>query len=128
MRAEWRFDSDDFASLRATRGSAIELLRRNATASADIDACAVVLSELISNAALHAPSGSICVAIDWTEPSPLFAVTDPGGGFTPKIDLPPATSEGGRGLFLVENLAATPRVDVDERGCTVSVRLPIARL
>ena len=128
MRAEWHFASDDFQALRAARGSALELLRVQAEPAADLDACAVVLSELMSNAALHAPCGSICVAIDWSEPSPLVAVTDPGPGFVPKIALPPPSSEGGRGLYLVENLAATPRVDVHESGCTVSVRLPIERL
>ncbi len=127
MRAEWNFPSTDAHGLRATRGSALELLRVHAAAAADIDACAVVVSELITNAAVHAPRGSIRVTIDWTGISPTFAVTDSGGGFVPRIALPPPASEGGRGLYLVERLAATPTVTVDARGCTVAVRLPVAR-
>jgi anti-sigma regulatory factor (Ser/Thr protein kinase) len=127
MRAEWRFRSTDFQGLRAARGSALELLRKEAAPSSDIDACAVVLSELMANATQHAPAGSIHVALEWTEATPLFTVTDSGTGFEPRIALPPASSEGGRGLFLVEQLAATPTVTIDERGCTVAVRLPLAR-
>lgn len=127
MRAEWRFRSTDFQGLRAARGSALELLRSEAAPSSDLDACAVVLSELMANATQHAPAGSIHVALEWTDDAPLVTVTDSGAGFVPHITLPPTASEGGRGLYLVEKLATTPTVTIDERGCTVAVRLPLAR-
>lgn len=127
MNAEWRFDANDYQSLRAVRGAALELLREHAEASSDFDACAVVLSELMSNAALHGPPGTIHVGIDWSTEVPVVSVRDGGRGFSPAIALPPPNHEGGRGLYLIERLASTPSVSVDERGCSVSVRLPLRR-
>ncbi|MDQ2858853.1 MAG: ATP-binding protein [Candidatus Eremiobacteraeota bacterium] len=109
------------------RRDALDVLRRYGEPSSDFESCAVVLSELMSNAALHGPGGEIRVTLDWSAATPWFAVSDAGCGFVPAIGLPPPNREGGRGLYLVKTLAATPNVSIDESGCTVSVRLPVKR-
>ena len=127
MTTRWQFRSGDFEGLRATRSAALAVLRDHGDAASDFDACAVVLSELLSNAALHAPPGSIGVCLEWSRSSPIFTVHDSGPGFELNIALPSPLREGGRGLFLVAQLAEAPHVRADETGCHVSVALPVTR-
>lgn len=127
LRESWSFSASDFARLRAVRRDTLDILRRFGEPASDFESCAVVVSELMSNAALHGPGGEIRVTLDWSATTPSFAVSDAGRGFVPAIGLPPPNREGGRGLYLVKTLAATPHVSVDDGGCTVSVRLPVKR-
>lgn len=103
------------------------MLRADGDPRADFDACALALSELISNAIRHGPAGPIEVTLDWSEDRPRLAVRDRGPGFPLHITLPDGRSEGGRGLYLVAQLVGRPQVACDDGGCTVSVLLPVQR-
>jgi anti-sigma regulatory factor (Ser/Thr protein kinase) len=75
-----------------------------------VDDAALVLSELLSNALKHAqalPSGSVRAA--WAvRPDKLLAieVTDGGGPTAPRKASPSLTARGGRGLSIIDALAA----------------------
>ncbi len=123
----WSVVADDLPSLHVARSGVLRFLREHGEQHADYDACALALSELLSNALRHGPGGTITVTLDWTKARPHLAVHDAGPGFALRIALPPGSSEGGRGLFLISALIGPPGVCVDERGCTVSVVLPVER-
>lgn len=75
-----------------------------------VDDAALILSELLSNALKHAhalPSGSVRAA--WgLRPGNLLAieVTDGGGPTRPRQASPSLTARGGRGLSIIDALAA----------------------
>lgn len=114
-------------SLQAARAGALAFLREQGDYRSDFDACALALSELISNAMRHGPGGPVTVRIDWHGAWPQLSVNDLGNGFAMQITLPPGRSEGGRGLFLISKLVGMPNVECSGTGCTVSVELPIRR-
>ncbi len=113
--------------MQRARTEALDLLQRDGRSESDFDACALTLSELLSNAIRHGPGGHIVLTIVWLEERPTVTVRDGGSGFPLRISLPDRTSEGGRGLFLIAQLAGIPRVTVDDAGCAVSVELPVFR-
>ncbi|WP_086573774.1 ATP-binding protein [Streptosporangium minutum] len=74
-----------------------------------IDDAVLVVSELLSNALRHAhplPSGQIRVAWRWTDGHVEVAVSDGGAATEPRAGRPTLSSLGGRGLGIVEYLAA----------------------
>jgi anti-sigma regulatory factor (Ser/Thr protein kinase) len=77
------------------------------------DDAAVIVSELVSNALRHGAEGRNGPAYDcielilWRRPGQIIcAVTDPGTG-TPVLAHPDPLAEAGRGLHVVQALAAT---------------------
>jgi len=68
----------------------------------------LLVSELVSNAVRHAPTGDrpgVELRIR-TEPSRVrVVVSDPGGGFEPAPRLPTAAEGSGWGLYLVDRIA-----------------------
>lgn len=75
-----------------------------------IDDAVLVVSELLSNALRHAhplPSGQIMVAWKWTDEHVEVAVSDGGAATEPRAGRPTLSSLGGRGLGIVEYLAAS---------------------
>ena len=115
------------SSLHAIRSAAVAMLQADGDAHADYDACALAVSELISNAMRHGPGGTIDVTLEWGGACPVLTVRDRGRGFPLRIALPDGRAEGGRGLFLVAKLVGIPEVACDDNGCTVSVVLPVRR-
>ncbi|UGQ15465.1 ATP-binding protein [Yinghuangia sp. ASG 101] len=94
-----------------------------------VDDAALVLSELLSNALKHAyplPSGGVRAA--WAvRPDRLLAieVTDGGGPTRPRRPSPSLTARGGRGLSIIDALAAEWGVrGTAEDGVTVWALLP----
>lgn len=88
---------------------------------------ALVVSELVSNAILHArPLPGATVRATWvlSEESVEVAVSDGGGATQPRQAQPSVSSLGGRGLAIVEHLALTWGVRADDLGCTVWAILP----
>jgi anti-sigma regulatory factor (Ser/Thr protein kinase) len=76
-----------------------------------VDDAALVLSELLSNALKHAhalPSGSVRAAWGLRDDKNLLAieVTDGGGPTRPRRSSPSLTARGGRGLSIIDALAA----------------------
>ncbi|WP_436772237.1 ATP-binding protein [Yinghuangia sp. YIM S09857] len=96
-----------------------------------VDDAALVLSELLSNALKHAhalPSGSVRAA--WAvRPDELLAieVTDGGGPTRPRQASPSLTARGGRGLSIIDALAADWGVRGAADEVTVWALLPVCR-
>ncbi|MFJ2028170.1 ATP-binding protein [Streptosporangium sp. NPDC087985] len=87
-----------------------------------IDDAVLVVSELLSNALRHAhplPSGQIRVAWHWADDHVEVAVSDGGAATEPRAGPPTLSSLGGRGLGIVEYLAAKWGVRHDDEMTTV---------
>ena len=73
---------------------------------ADPADAALVVSELFTNAVLHGPGGQVLVAhILWRDGARIV-VGDGGGTTTPQLRQTARSEEGGRGLHLVDMIAA----------------------
>jgi anti-sigma regulatory factor (Ser/Thr protein kinase) len=107
-------------------------LHASGLTSGKVDDAALILSELLSNALRHAaplpapyPPGSVRVSWEvgrsvddhggWLE----IAVQDGGAETLPRIARPSLSALGGRGLGIVQHLAAKWGTEVDDRTTTV---------
>ena len=91
---------------------------------------ALVASELLSNAILHArPLPDACIRISWilSTTAVEIIVSDGGSATRPRAARPPLSSIGGRGLGIVEHLCSRWGVRADERGTTVWAVVPAPR-
>jgi len=91
---------------------------------------ALVISELLSNAILHAyplPGERLQVAWAVDGTSVEVAVSDGGSPSVPHAGHPSASSVSGRGLSIVEHLCQTWGIRADEVGMTVWAVLPAPR-
>jgi anti-sigma regulatory factor (Ser/Thr protein kinase) len=98
-----------------------------ATAMAD---AALVTSELLSNAILHArPLPDACIRVSWVLSATTveIIVSDGGSATRPRAARPSLSSIGGRGLGIVEHLCSRWGVRADERGTTVWAVVPASR-
>jgi two-component sensor histidine kinase len=83
-----------------------------------IDTITFLVNELVTNSVKFAGGGAIEVRVNRTGPGSIRVdVLDDGPGFIPSRDRPPLTATSGRGLFLVESLAARWGVSMDGRTC-----------
>jgi anti-sigma regulatory factor (Ser/Thr protein kinase) len=102
-KAVWDLNANDvddaWGALRAALGWLAE-----SGLGVDRVAARVVMTELVGNAVRHA-GGSGELAIEVAPDAVLVHVTDQGGGCAAVPSLPAASSEGGRGLFLVREYA-----------------------
>jgi hypothetical protein len=73
---------------------------------AEPDDAALVVSELFTNAVLHGPGGQVLVAHYLWRDGARIVVCDGGGTSTPHLRRPERSEEGGRGLQVVDMLAA----------------------
>lgn len=88
---------------------------------------ALVMSELLSNAILHAsplPGHRLQVTWEVDAGSVEIAVSDGGGPTRPRAARPSLSSPGGRGLGIVEYLSDQWGVQADGPGTTVWAILP----
>lgn len=88
---------------------------------------ALVLSELLSNAILHArplPGAQVQVAWVVGAESVEVTVSDGGSATRPRASRPSLSSIGGRGLGIVDHLCSSWGVRADDRGTTVWAVLP----
>ena len=68
----------------------------------------LLVTELVTNAVRHAgigPASSVGLEVTVCDELIFVAVTDPGGGFDADVGVPDPLDEGGRGLFLVQQIA-----------------------
>jgi anti-sigma regulatory factor (Ser/Thr protein kinase) len=118
------------SSVAVARGRiAAELRAAGLPATAVADA-ALVTSELLSNAILHArplPDARIRVAWILSSSTVEVVVSDGGSTTRPRASRPSLSSIGGRGLGIVEHLASSWGVRADERGSNVWAVLPAPR-
>jgi two-component sensor histidine kinase len=83
---------------------------------------ALVLTELLSNAILHAaPLHGCTIRVTWALAQGWVevAVSDGGSTTMPRAQHPPPSATGGRGLAIVENLSQCWGVSNGEQGTTV---------
>ncbi len=97
-----------------------------------LDTAALIVTELGTNAVLHAASGhqggSFHISLDHDGPALTISVTDSGTTATaPRIEHPATDNPHGRGLCLVAALADRVEARGDAHGRTVTVHLSPAR-
>jgi anti-sigma regulatory factor (Ser/Thr protein kinase) len=115
------------ASVAVARGQFRAELRSAGIVAAPAADAALVMSELLSNAILHArplPDSLVRVAWELSPPSLAVMVSDGGSVTRPHAARPSLSAIGGRGLSIVEQLCSAWGVRADERGTTVWAVLP----
>ncbi len=115
------------ASVAVARGRFRAELRSAGIVAAPAADAALVMSELLSNAILHArplPDSLVRVAWELSPPSLEVRVSDGGSMTRPHAAQPSLSAIGGRGLSIVEQLCSSWGVRADERGTTVWAVLP----
>jgi anti-sigma regulatory factor (Ser/Thr protein kinase) len=122
MTQQQRFEASE-ASVAAARqfvGRAID------DASPEVrESATVMVSELATNALLHAASGFV-LRIDRDDASVTVSVTDRGDGGVPRLRDPQSTDPHGRGLRIVDALADEWGVETTwDGGTTVWFRLTV---
>lgn len=123
----WTFASADAKMAQRARHQFVEALKIDAAPETDFYSAELIFGELVGNVVRHAP-GPIQIRFDWTSDEPLLEVHDEGGGFTFEPSLPGDLSEGGRGLFIVKQLAKRVRVEkIPRDGTRITAVLPIHR-
>ena len=123
----WTFASADAKMAQRARQQFIEALKIDAAHDADFYSAELIFGELVGNVVRHAP-GPIQIRFDWTSDEAVLQVHDEGRGFAFEPSLPEDFSEGGRGLFIVKQLAKRVRVEkIPHDGTRITAVLPIRR-
>jgi anti-sigma regulatory factor (Ser/Thr protein kinase) len=115
------------ASVTTARWRLAADLREAGISGPAIGDASLVLSELLSNAILHArPLAGSTVRVAWsiTEGRLEVRVRDGGGSTHPHAQHPPPAATGGRGLAIVDHLAQDWGVQSDGYQTTVWAVLP----
>jgi anti-sigma regulatory factor (Ser/Thr protein kinase) len=125
----WRFQATSPRCAHDSRIVLMSFLRQNAAADADLFTTELILGELLTNTIEHAP-GPVDVHIDWSDDQPTIRVRDSGPGFDASRGGLPENlcDEDGRGLFLIQTLAADVRIGpAPGSGTEITARLPVSR-
>lgn len=126
---DWYLDGRSEDTISELRREIATYLGRHARPDADLTAASLAISELLTNVGRHAP-GPAWVHVDWSGSRPRIDVHDLGPGFELDPTLPenPMQPSGGRGLFLVSNVATWLSVTAKQGGGSkVSAELPLDR-
>ncbi|HEY9085366.1 MAG TPA: ATP-binding protein [Candidatus Tyrphobacter sp.] len=125
----WWFDAADAMEALCARRAFVSWLRATCAPASDFGAAEIVFGELIANVVRHAPGAIRIVAEAHARGSVVLTVCDTGPGFASVPAAPPhATSENGRGLYIVSRLAGKLKVTRSEDGHRVSVVLPVTAI
>jgi anti-sigma regulatory factor (Ser/Thr protein kinase) len=119
------------SSVGMARGQLSTELRSRGIFPATVGDAALVVSELLSNAILHArPLPGSRVRVSWgLRPAQIeLAVGDGGSETLPRAFHPSLSSIGGRGLAIVEHLCSSWGVRSDDQGTTVWAVLPVPQV
>ena len=124
----WSFDAENARAAQDARGQFVRYLRKNAAPGGDISMAELVFGELIGNVVRHAP-GSIEIDLDWADEYPVLHVLDRGPHFDVSSTLPDnVLSESGRGLFIVNALTRSLRIEhIPGYGNHIIAELPLRR-
>jgi anti-sigma regulatory factor (Ser/Thr protein kinase) len=102
----WRVFEADPRSSKETRDWLAGVVGAHECA-VDFDAVALVAGELFANAVMHGPPGGrVLVGYCLWRRGARIVVCDGGSGGTPRLRQSDGLAEGGRGLHVVESLAA----------------------
>jgi anti-sigma regulatory factor (Ser/Thr protein kinase) len=126
---DWYLDGRSAETISELRREVAAYLGRHAEPDADLRAASLAISELLTNVGRHAP-GPAWVHVDWSGTRPRVDVHDLGPGFELDATLPDdlMRAGGGRGLFLVSNVATWLSVTEKQAGGSkVSVELALDR-
>ena len=118
------------SSVAVARGRIGAELRGAGLPATTVADAALVTSELLSNAILHArPLPDACVRLSWilSATAVEVIVSDGGSATRPRAARPSLSSIGGRGLGIVEHLCSSWGVRADEQGTTVWAVVPAPR-
>jgi PAS domain S-box-containing protein len=120
----WSFAAENAQAANDARADFVRFLRRKSENAAAIESAEVVFGELVGNVVRHAP-GPVDLAFEWDPSEPVLHVIDRGAAFETRDRLPAdPLSEGGRGLFLAEQLSGGLRIEhLSGFGNHVAVRL-----
>src|SRR3990170_7807998 len=88
------------ASPGSARRAATEWLRANGATKAQVDSAVLIVSELVTNAVVHAGT-ALTLRLDWDGPRLRIEVVD-GGPARGALTSHQSPSGGGRGLFIVD--------------------------
>lgn len=115
----------DVSAVRAARIFVIDNLREVSPTELDLDATAVLVSELASNSVLHADS-EFEVSVEVEDDCVRVGVTDAGDG-EPTVRDVDTTAPSGRGLHIVDALADRWGIEPRGSGKTVWFELLLRR-
>lgn len=125
---DFYFDATDPTAVGDLRRELGQYFRRHAAPDSDVEGADLALSEMLSNAARHAP-GPAWVRVDWSERRPRVEIHDLGPGFMLPVAAPedPAGA-GGHGLMLVSHLTGDLQTAAKRAGGSkVTARMPVQR-
>jgi anti-sigma regulatory factor (Ser/Thr protein kinase) len=123
---DWRFQADEAKEALPQRNSYLEFLRAACTPESDYDGAIIIFTELVANVIRHT-SGPIQICVRGNARGTVtLRVSDFGSPFPLSPSLPPTTSEGGRGLYIIAQLSSDVSVSRNEYGNVVRVDLPVA--
>ena len=122
----WVFEAVDAASAQGARVAFSRYIARTASPDSDFVGCEIIFGELIGNVVRHAP-GPVEIILQWNADRATLHVYDRGPGFPYRgASLPETYSEGGRGIFIVNQLGRDVRIEnLTDRGTHVAVELPV---
>ena len=125
---EWRFHSSDAQTARMSRHELTKFIHAHAANVESVYVAELILGEILANTVEHAP-GLVQIRIDWSDELPVATIRDSGPGLRHIIaQLPDALDDGGRGLFLVNVLAADVSISQgSDAGTELRVVLPVPR-
>ena len=124
----WAFEALDAVGAQGARVSFARYIERSCTPESDVVGCELIFGELIGNVVRHAP-GPVEIALEWRAGRAMLHVYDRGPGLTWSGPMLPETyAEGGRGLYIVSQLARSYLVGSNAgRGTHIAVELPVER-
>jgi anti-sigma regulatory factor (Ser/Thr protein kinase) len=131
---DWMVSANDAQAVPPLRREIMTFLRRHTGTEADLASAELVVGELLSNAVAHGPERAR-VSLRWDGEHPVLTVADVGrragagqGGPALPADLPAdLLADGGRGLYIAEQLSRRLAVQVRASGSVVSATLNLRR-
>ena len=122
----WVFEAVDAASAQGARIAFSRYIARTCSPDSDVVGCEIIFGELIGNVVRHAP-GPVEIILQWNGDRAVLHVYDRGPGFPYNgAHLPETYSEGGRGIYIVNNLGRDLRIEnLLDKGTHVAVELPV---
>jgi len=125
----WIFEAVDAASAQGARIAFSRYIARACSPDSDVVGCEIIFGELIGNVVRHAP-GPVEIILQWKADRATLHVYDRGHGFSfHGAHLPDTYAEGGRGIYIVNQLGRDLRIEnLTESGTHVAVELPVRHL